>query len=384
MSARPRILALFGARVIFGSERGNIEALAALRDNGCEVLCLVRHEPWNDHVPAALAARGLASRKVPFIDGWLAGWRLWILFRNPIAFCVGNWRAYRIVREFRPTHIHAFNHLYVLSFVPLLILSRIPMIYRAGDKPTRHRWFWRVVWSFIVGRTDRFVAISRFIAGELESTHVNPDRIEVIYGVPPRHINSGMSPPIDRGLRNVVFVGQITEDKGPHFLIEAFRNLAGSSPDARLLIVGRVSDWHGDDWARSLRDRTAKDPILRERVSFLGFVEDVPTLLRSCEVLVAPSLWEEPLGLVVMEAKQAGTPSIVFPSGGLPEMIEHGVDGYVCRDKTVEALEDQLRFYLNDRSLVRQHGAAARDSLARFGIANFGRRWLGVYKAAAR
>ena len=57
---RPRILALFGTRVIFGAERANIEALAALSDQDCEVLCLVRHESWNDHVAAALAARGLA------------------------------------------------------------------------------------------------------------------------------------------------------------------------------------------------------------------------------------------------------------------------------------------------------------------------------------
>lgn len=384
MTARPRILALFGARVIFGAERGNIEALAALRDQGCEILCLVRHESWNDHIPAALAARGLASQKVPFIDGWLRGWRLWILFRNPIAFLVGNWRMLRIVREFRPTHIHAFNHLYVLSFVPVLVLLRIPMIYYAGDKPTRHRWSWRVLWSFIVARTDRFVAVSRFIARELEVAHVRLDRIEVIYSAPPKRTGIEISPPIDGSFRNIVFVGQIIEDKGPHLLVQAFRNLAESSSDARLLIAGRVSEWRGDDWARNLRDRIAKDPVLRDRVSFLGLVEDVPTLLRSCEILVNPSLLEEALGLVVMEAKAAGIAAIVFPSGGLPEMIEHGVDGYICRDKTVGALEEALRFYLDDPSLARRHGAAAQDSLARLGIPDFARRWLAVYEATAR
>lgn len=105
MTDRPRILALFGARVIFGSERGNIESLAALRDKGCEVLCVVRDESWNDHIPATLAERGLASAKVPFIDGWLAGWRLWILARNPIAFIQGNWRLLRIAREFKRSAI---------------------------------------------------------------------------------------------------------------------------------------------------------------------------------------------------------------------------------------------------------------------------------------
>ena len=51
--------------------------------------------------------------------------------------------------------------------------------------------------------------------------------------------------------------------------------------------------------------------------------------MRQCEVLVAPSLIEEALGLVVMEAKMAGLPSIVFPSGGLPDGAKFsGPDGF--------------------------------------------------------
>lgn len=70
MSMPVRILALFGARVIFGAERQNI-TFATLREQGCEVLCLVRDEAWNHAVPEALAARGLACAQVPYIDGWL-------------------------------------------------------------------------------------------------------------------------------------------------------------------------------------------------------------------------------------------------------------------------------------------------------------------------
>src|SRR5262249_8558258 len=142
-------------------------------------------------------------------------------------------------------------------------------------------------------------------------------------------------PLADSTIRDIVFVGQIAEAKGPDLLVRAFRSVAKSNAQARLLIAGRISEWSGDKWARDLRDSVAHDPELRSRVVFLGFVENVPDLLRSREVLVAPSLVEEGLGLVVMEAKAAGIPSIVFPSGGLPEMIQHGVDGFVCRDKSV-------------------------------------------------
>ena len=113
---------------------------------------------------------------------------------------------------------------------------------------------------------------------------------------------------------------------------------------------------------------------------FVGFVENVPALLRGRAVLVAPTLTEEPLGLVVMEAKVAGLPSIVFPSGGLPEMIEHGVDGFICRDKSVEALTEALNLYLNDPPITLRQGAAAKASLRRLGIDEFATRWLTVYE----
>ena len=133
MSMPVRILALFGARVIFGAERQNI-TFATLREQGCEVLCLVRDEAWNHAVPEALAARGLACAQVPYIDGRLPGWRLHIVLRNPIAFVVGNWRFLDIVpANPAATNIHAYNPLYILSFLPGLLLVRMPMVYRAGD-----------------------------------------------------------------------------------------------------------------------------------------------------------------------------------------------------------------------------------------------------------
>ena len=230
MSARPRILALFGARVIFGAERENIESLSALREQGCEVLCLVRDEAWNHAIPEALAAHGLASAHVPYIDGWLAGWRLHIILRNPFAFVVGNWRFLKIVREFRPTHIHAFNPLYILSFLAGLALVRIPMVYRSGDRPIRHRKIWRLLWRFIIWRTQCFVAVSKFIAREIASTGVEADRIEVIYGVPPARLSQAETsamPAVDPAMRDIVFVGQIAEHKGLHIWSTPFEDLWG-------------------------------------------------------------------------------------------------------------------------------------------------------------
>ncbi|QGZ93399.1 glycosyltransferase family 4 protein [Terricaulis silvestris] len=385
----PRILALFGSGVLFGQERGNIEALAALQDQGCDVLCLVRDSSWSKDIPSALESRGIAFCRVPYIEQRMPGRLFYFLFRNPIAFILANIAFFWVFARYRPSHIYAFNSLYALNFLFGLALTRTPMVYRAGDAPTRHSAPFRWLWSFVVRRTQRFVAISRFIEELLINTGVERERVSVIYNKPPqgRPKSNGFSPGADLqhpDSFSIVYVGQLIADKGVDVLIEAFRHVAPEFLNARLLIAGRVSEWAGDAWARELAARVAGEALIRDRVVFLGYVEDTPSLFRFGQIHVCPSLFEEPLGNVVMEAKEAGVGSIVFPSGGLPEMIENGVDGVVCTEKTALALANALTSYLKDPEVARRHGQAARASLQRFQINRFAERWRHVINAADR
>lgn len=121
-----------------------------------------------------------------------------------------------------------------------------------------------------------------------------------------------------------------------------------------------------------------------DRVSLPGHLPNPAGRYSAAAVHVAPSVCEEAAGNVVMEAKMAGTPSVVFPSGGLPEMVRHQVDGYICRDKTVDALVEGIRWCLADRARLRSMGEAARvDSETRFGQARFAAAWASVYGGAS-
>ena len=131
-----RILALMGGVITMGSERGNIEALAALQREGAEVLCVTRKLKWAVAVPQAIRSRGLATAEAHYLEHRSPG-RLWaFLFLNPMAFVLGNIEIWRIARRFRPTHLHAPNQMYVWSFLLALLLLREPMVFRAGDEPT--------------------------------------------------------------------------------------------------------------------------------------------------------------------------------------------------------------------------------------------------------
>jgi glycosyltransferase involved in cell wall biosynthesis len=182
----------------------------------------------------------------------------------------------------------------------------------------------------------------------------------------------------------IAFVGQIAEHKGPHLLVAAFRTLAPDFPHIHLVLAGRISDWVGDAWGRALRDQTADDALIGNRVTFLGEIEDVPALLERSEVLVVPSLFDDPSPNVVMEAKRAGRAVIGFPRGGIPELIEDGADGLICCEATEKALVISLRKYCEDRALAARHGSHGLKTMSRFGHADFADRWSAVYALAAK
>ena len=113
---------------------------------------------------------------------------------------------------------------------------------------------------------------------------------------------------------------------------------------------------------------------------FLGYVENVFPFLRRSDLHVCPSVSSEGLSHVVGEAKLCGKPSVVFPTGGLPELVEHRIDGYICKDCTVESLIEGLRYFLADEAGRRIAGLAASRSLEeRFGLDRFRRQWTEVF-----
>lgn len=383
---RPRILAMVGGAVLFGQERANIDTLASLRDAGCDVLCLTRSHYWSREVSDEFARRGLDCVPVRYMELWRPGRRWHFLLLNWLYLPWASLQFLRHFRRFRPTHLYSCSQVYVVNFAPALWLVPTPLLYRAGDEPTLHNRAWRLAWRAVRARTARFVAISRFIRDRLVATGVPADRIDVVYnGPPPRAATPDPRFAAAKGKAlRFSYHGQLIPEKGVDVLVEAFRSLVAAGADADLLVAGRISGWEGDRWARALRDRCAADPLTRDRIRFLGHVDDVAGLLAFADVHVAPSLCNEALGLVVMEAKAAGRPSIVFANGALPELVRGGIDGEVCATSDAEGLAAAMRLYLDRRARAAEHGAAARDSLARFGIDRLGESWLEAIRAAAR
>lgn len=113
------------------------------------------------------------------------------------------------------------------------------------------------------------------------------------------------------------FIGRLTEEKGIENLMRALALLPRDR--IRMMIAGRVSD----EEQRRLRT-LAPDA----RIEFMGFVAP-DDFYKQVDVVVAPSIWHDPGPLVVADAKAAGRPLLGTRFGGMPEVIQHGVTGWL-------------------------------------------------------
>lgn len=147
---------------------------------------------------------------------------------------------------------------------------------------------------------------------------------------------------------NILYAGVLTPLKGVHFLLQAFARFAERYPQAQVWLVGKAEN---ADYARELRMQVAQAG-LSERVHFVGPVPqgELARHMASARVLVLASTTEG-LGRVLVEAMLCGTPAIGSRVGGIPDVIEQGVNGYLIAPGDVEALTGCLVNIFEDKGL---------------------------------
>ena len=114
----------------------------------------------------------------------------------------------------------------------------------------------------------------------------------------------------------VTYFGRLDREKGVHVLLEAWRRLDFGPDEARLLVVGS-STVHADAAAY----RAELEALAADTVRFVPGQRDVVTLLHASDVVVVPSVWQEPFGRTVIEALSTGRPVLASRVGGIPEIL---------------------------------------------------------------
>ncbi len=155
--------------------------------------------------------------------------------------------------------------------------------------------------------------------------------------------------------RDIVYAGVLIPRKGVQFLLDAFAQLAPHHPDSRLWIVGKAEN---REYAAQL-EAQARELGIAGRVTFAGDVPqaELARYMARARVLAVPSL-SEGLGRVVVEAMMVGTPVVGSRVGGIPDMIEDGVNGLLVPPGNAGALAGALQRVLADPDIETMGRAA--------------------------
>jgi glycosyltransferase involved in cell wall biosynthesis len=389
-TAQSRILACCGNMVIPGGlERMTFEVLQVCRDQGSVLHCIVNG--WESSRIVSLAeARGASWTtgfyrhrfERAFHRPTVARRMLWDMLRTSAGLLCDAWR-------FRPTAVLLPDEGAVLRNWPGLLVLRLAgvrLVQRLGVAPPPGAYY-RRLWRYAIAPLPHLLLCnSEFTQRELLAHGVPARKVRLARNVLPGRCAASTRP---RQPGRLIFVGQIIPVKGVHLLLDALALLRARGHDASLDIVGQIDGWEAppDAGYRASLVARAQDEDLQGHVRFLGWRDDVPELLAAASVHCCPSLprQREAFGIVNLEAKAAGTPSVVSQSGALPDLVAHAVDGWVMRDDTAEALAEGCAYFLEAGERWACASAAARRSLDTFSHGEFAEVWctaLGVARVA--
>jgi glycosyltransferase involved in cell wall biosynthesis len=162
----------------------------------------------------------------------------------------------------------------------------------------------------------------------------------------------------------LAFIGRLTPEKRPDLAVEVARRVG-----LPLRVAAKIDPLDVDYWRDEL------EPLFRRaRVDFVGELgeDDKPGFLAGARAMIFPIDWPEPFGLVMIESLAAGTPVVALRRGSVPEVLQHGVSGWICDgvDELVRGVEaaDQLS------------SAACRRRALEFSADRMAQRYLDIYR----
>lgn len=373
MTASPlRVLRIIARLNVGGPARHTVILDDGLRRCGYETMIVhgsvEEHEASLEHL---VHERGLSSLHVPSLGRRISP------FDDLRAFGA----IFRTIRRWRPDVIHTHT-------AKAGTLGRLAAALHNAMLPRRHRSivvhtfhghvfsnYFGAVGNLLVRNTERvlarvtdlIVAISPTQRMDLTETFAiaPPARVRVV----PLGLELGSLLTMRRGCRRLLeeigvgpeavtvgFVGRLVAVKDPATLIRAVAIAARSIPQLHLIIAG-------DGELRSALSACARDAGVADRTHFLGWCTDLAALYSAMDVFALTSLNEgTPVSLI--EAMAAGVPAIATHVGGVPDVIEHGVNGLLVAPREPAAMAGAIVEMLSDRARAGELAHTARGLVA--------------------
>lgn len=294
----------------------------------------------------------------------------------------------KVVKEFNPDIIHIQGIFNELSPSILLVKTHAPIIMTVhnnqivnavsilsertgkmckketcggcincvGIKGAIYEYIKRNIHKQLLKKVNLYITPSKYMMGFVLEAGFSP-----VITIP-----NGIKPFKYKKIKNfnrILFVGRLTKDKGVDYLLNAMPRVLRKLPDIKLQIVGDGVD--KNDFVFLV-----KKLGISNSVEFVGSVEDktIRNYYDEASVLVVPSVWNEPFGLIGIEAMSTGRPVIGSKVGGIPEWLTDSETGYLITPRSSEEISTRILKLLSNESLLKNMGENSRNVSERFTI----------------
>ena len=178
-----------------------------------------------------------------------------------------------------------------------------------------------------------------------------------------------------KGKKVAVFAGKLTPYKGVKYLVYAAKKIKGE-----VLILGDGSE------RKNLEEIVKKENI--KNVRFIGHLgKDTKFLIKfysRANAFVAPSVWDEPLGLVILESMACETPVVVTRKGGIPLAVKDGKNGFFIRSRNANDIAEKVNYLFENDEIRRKMGKKAREiAVEKFSWKIIAQRFIDKYERFA-
>ncbi len=249
-----------------------------------------------------------------------------------------------------------------------------------------HHYILMILRRLFLKRADKIICVSKFVRNILFQTlRISKSKLATLYNIPEYHTFDSTSIyqtnlKKDYGLSEddfiVGYVGRITFEKGIEYLIRAFDNIVKITDQIKLVIAG-------DGNKKIELQELVKELKLNKYVNFAGFIthEDIPSFYELCDIIVLPSIWDEPLSRVLLETFHSSKPVIATKTGGTPEIIKDGENGLLVEPKNSDQIADKILFLYNNPDIRKR----IQENVKSYSIKNLNSRaltkkFLNMYK----
>jgi L-malate glycosyltransferase len=256
---------------------------------------------------------------------------------------------YQTIKKLDPDLVHSQSLIFAIPALLSKKVLKIPyVVWGQGLDVYSRDWFMQLVSRTIIKNAGSVISLTKDMKRVMQEIYtrditVVPNGIEIEDYQNRLHKQERESPE-----KRILFVGRLDPVKGIPSLLRAIKIVCEVFPAAKLIVVG-------DGGEREHLESLADSIGIRNRVDFVGRTphENIPDYLCQADVFVLPSE-SEGFPLVLLEAMACGLPIVATRVGGVPDIIEDGVNGYLVEYGDFQEMAKKILFLLDNQLLTDQ------------------------------